>query len=402
MATGPFLAMRAVNMLCLFMGWLVLHAAAAPPPLTPATTVSEYLGELNITLENHYVTTKDGYILHLHRMLNPGKPVVFLQHGILASSWCWLINEPELAPAVVLFRAGYDVWLGNSRGNRYSTNHTTLDPKSKAFWNFTFDEMALYDVPAVVKYVSAHPTTKKGKFPYVGWSQATTAFMAATMDTDIGEYLSHHVRLFIALSPVSYLTHSGSVLINVLGKFKLSKLLLDLFPYGILDGSEAEDKFEEFLCKVSLGELCKIGVDSVCGDVPTDSRVQIERLTTHFPTGTSVKDFNQYEQFLEASPPFFGYYSYGEKGNLEHYGTKTAPIYNVTNYNRKIPIAFFRGDSDLLVEAKDFERLRDVFPSSAVVFERVYADMSHVSWYVGEEKVAKTYLTDLLNLVEKY
>ena len=36
--------------------------------------------------ETHRVHTADGYILTMYRLPNPGRPVVFLQHGLLSSS----------------------------------------------------------------------------------------------------------------------------------------------------------------------------------------------------------------------------------------------------------------------------------------------------------------------------
>ena len=34
---------------------------------------------------------------------------------------------------------GFDVWMNNSRGNRFSRHHTYLDPSvHKEFWNFSF------------------------------------------------------------------------------------------------------------------------------------------------------------------------------------------------------------------------------------------------------------------------
>jgi len=47
--------------------------------------------------ETHYVTTKDGYVLEMHRIPSDpprGEPV-FLQHGILSSSADWVEMGPD-------------------------------------------------------------------------------------------------------------------------------------------------------------------------------------------------------------------------------------------------------------------------------------------------------------------
>lgn len=66
--------------------------------------------------QEHQVYTSDGYILRIHRVLNPGKPVVFLQHGLLDGSHTWVMNFAHQSLGFILWDAGYDVWMGNMRG----------------------------------------------------------------------------------------------------------------------------------------------------------------------------------------------------------------------------------------------------------------------------------------------
>ena len=97
----------------------------------------------------------------------------------------WVVSLTRLlaganhgAPAFRLAEQGYDVWLGNFRGNHESRltvfitrhlkgvcfprEHKTLDPDTDdKFWQFSQDEMSKYDLPSQLNYVLQ--STKKEK-----------------------------------------------------------------------------------------------------------------------------------------------------------------------------------------------------------------------------------------------
>jgi len=105
----------------------------------------------------------------------PRRPVVILQHGLLDSCAGFVLNG-SVSLAFILADLGYDIWMNNSRGNRYSRHHSYLDPENdahkKTYWDYSFEEMAKYDQPALFKFIL--DKTGVQKVTYVGHSQGTT------------------------------------------------------------------------------------------------------------------------------------------------------------------------------------------------------------------------------------
>jgi pimeloyl-ACP methyl ester carboxylesterase len=146
-----------------------------PPDPDVGLDMEAIVAKRGYPLEKHFVTTRDGYILTVFRIPHgassnvTGSPVI-LQHGLLDSSYTWVNNFPQESLAYILADKGYDVWMGNNRGNRYGRNHTALNPddNKSGFWSFSWDEMASQDVPSIIHYVLS--TTGRTSTSWIGHS----------------------------------------------------------------------------------------------------------------------------------------------------------------------------------------------------------------------------------------
>ncbi|KAI1423413.1 Alpha/Beta hydrolase protein [Xylaria sp. FL1777] len=164
------------------------------------------------TAEEHVVQTKDGYLLGLHRLawrkgeedtkVNGGaasvmKRVVYLHHGLLMNSEVWVCQtDAKRCLPFILVDRGFDVWLGNNRGNKYSKKSIKCSPNSTKFWNFSIDEFAFYDIPDSIQYIL--DITKQPSLSYIGFSQGSAQAFASLA---VNPKLNDQVNVFIALAP---------------------------------------------------------------------------------------------------------------------------------------------------------------------------------------------------------
>lgn len=235
-------------------------------------TFQEICTENNYLFESHTVTTDDGYILTVFRIpgkstepVEDGKPVVLFQHGVFDSADGWVMNYAEVAPAFVAVNEGYDVWLGNSRGNKYSRSHTSLNPNKNKFWYTDWEDMGLYDQPAIMDYITYR--TGNEKMTYVGHSQGTTQMFHGLSENM--DYFENKINLFVALAPITKIPNTQSNTIQFASsQYRVLYDAIDLVNYWeMLPDNWLDATVTSTFCN-AITEFCVYLEEFFCTDDP--------------------------------------------------------------------------------------------------------------------------------------
>ncbi|XP_005896100.1 lysosomal acid lipase/cholesteryl ester hydrolase [Bos mutus] len=390
-------------LVCLVLGTLPSQASGwKQTPVDPETNmnVSEIISHWGFPSEEHLVVTADGYILCLNRIPHGRKnrsdkgpkPVVFLQHGLLADSSDWVTNLPNSSLGFILADAGFDVWMGNSRGNTWSRKHKTLSVSQDEFWAFSFDEMANYDLPASINFILNK--TGQEQLYYVGHSQGTTiGFIAFSRIPE----LAKKIKMFFALAPVASTEFMTGPVVKLA---QIPELFLkDLF--GIKEFFP-QNTFLKWLSThmcthVILKELCGNVFFVLCGFNERNlnmSRVAV--YATHNPAGTSVQNMIHWLQVVKLHK--FQAFDWGSSAkNYFHYNQSSPPLYNVKDM--LVPTAVWSGGRDWLADDKDMVLLQ--MQISNLVYHKRIPEWEHLDFIWGLDAPWKLY-NEIINLMRKY
>ncbi|XP_033005091.1 lipase member M-like [Lacerta agilis] len=311
--------------------------------------VSELICYKGYPSEKYEVLTDDGYYLTINRIpfgrknltVRGPKPVVLLQHGLLGESSFWVENMANNSIGFILADAGYDVWLGNSRGTSWSQRNEHFSADQDEFWDFSFHEMAIYDLPAMINFILKK--TGQKQLYYVGHSQgATIGFIAFSVIPE----LSQKVNMFFALAPSISLQYSTCPF------FKLSTIFPEYSSKStlvrgefVLSRKPARD-FMQKLCRASfMQKLCVRLIFTLSGgfNATNLNMSRADVYTAHFPDSTSSKTLLHWKQIKDSG--LFRYFDYGNE-NEARYNQSVPPLYKIEDMS--VPTAVWSAGNDLI------------------------------------------------------
>lgn len=359
-------------------------------PQPQSLTLNQYIQSQGFNHEVHECTTKDGYVLTLHRICKEkcSGPPVLMVHGLNSTSDTWIFNKSSQPIGLQLAEKGWDVWLANTRGSPYSLKHVKLDSeKDEEYWNWTAAEIAGYDVPTFINYVKQ--TTSKDKLSYIGHSQGGCVML---------NMLAVHPDLHESLDIVIALASTGNKFSakSLFMRFWLSPLMI--WYYKLL----GKVKVMDMPPPDSLRNLQNFSVSKLFSSpiktsiINTDIESDTPKYEAKIYGGTSLKNIEYISSLLNNPNALFNL-DFGPEKNLEIYGSEESkqPDYK----NIKAKVALITGKHDQVVLPEDTQAVASEIPSDKLVFCKLDYPFGHAG--ILFSRYTKHYST-ILDLLETH
>ena len=360
-----------------------------------------FTAKLNIDLEEAEIVTEDRYvntiwILTSNDSSNRNGKSVILQHGLIDGGFTWLILGPD-SLAKKLCDQGYIVYIPYLRGTQFSRSHldyeSTLNSK---YWDFSFDEMAQYDLPSIINFVKQRD--KVEKVYYVGHSQGTLIFFISYMNNP--EFLEQNIKKFVALGTVPNINNAPHFIIKLFQKSKI----LNLIPVkNFLAFPKEANKIIVPFCTSKAKILCNSILSLAFSGLEDTGRIDYERLgKTIFlydPAGTSLQNMKHWIQIYTAQR--LQKYDYGKSKNKKIYGTENPPVYDTTKFKKySIPSLMTTSDGDPFANPKDTLEFIDIIENKTIVNILSLSNYNHLDYHWSDAAVVEVF-PKILNFLDQ-
>merc|ERR1711934_421003 len=166
---------------------------------------------------------------------------------------------------------------------------------SKDFWEFSWDQIAQYDLPAKVDFILNQ--TNRSSLLYVGHSEGT---MIGFAEFSHNPALADKIDLFVALAPVTFLNHVAE-LIQIAADVPDFIIHLIFGDKGIYQPWTKMAEKGPTDCSRDPGGCA----DGICLVAGCESRhnynySRMPTIFSHFPSGSSVQNLLHYKQSVKS------------------------------------------------------------------------------------------------------
>ncbi|CAH1370512.1 unnamed protein product [Tenebrio molitor] len=314
--------------------------------------ITKYAGNC----ETHKITTKDGYLLTMFRI------------------------PRENPKAFLLWKAGYDVWLNNQRGTLFSEDHTNSSISNFDYWNFSFHEVAVYDIPSQIDLMKR--VTKSSNIIFIGHSQGSSSGLIYAALKN--QHAKNSIKLFILMALPCYFEHNEvlrflpfivfpPLVENLIRTFQMGSVL----PFLTFVVPLSKLLLSEWTPELTEPSLLKF-----------DPKIYFKNY--------SWKMLAHYLQLISTKTRF-QMFDYGKRQNLERYHSEVPPLYPIENVS--VPVYLVSSVHDSMTTLKDADLLFDRLPDSAKVYGKLdLIGLNHADYFAGKRAV--TLYNKLLDFID--